>query len=84
MTRTTARCTGCPRTLDYGKMEGFSCFIHVLISLCCGCSAAEHGYEKHVALVQDKQHDVTLSRLGEVILKKGDWFKNDEMVSFRH
>ncbi|RYH05298.1 hypothetical protein EON65_45105 [archaeon] len=44
-------------------------------------SAADHGYEKHVALVQDKQHEVTLSRLGEVKLQKGDWFKNDEMVN---
>eukprot|EP01031_Cornospumella_fuschlensis_P039271 gene39271-47792_t len=41
--------------------------------------AADHGYEKHVALVQDKQHEVTLSRLGEVVLEKGDWYKNDEM-----
>lgn len=43
-------------------------------------SVASPAYDKDVALVQDKQREVQLKRLGEVVLSNGEWAANDEKV----
>eukprot|EP01039_Chlorochromonas_danica_P000231 gene228-249_t len=44
---------------------------------------ASPAYDKDVALVQDKQREVQLKRLGEVMLSNGEWMANDEKSSPR-
>ncbi len=44
-------------------------------------SIANAVYDKGDALVQDKQTDVKLDRVGEAVLIDGKWKANDEMVT---
>ena len=38
-------------------------------------------YNKEAALVQDKQTELKLQRVGEAVLRNGSWSMNDEKVS---
>lgn len=81
MMRIGVKCSGCLLKQDSGK---FPSSVHALRCLLTNAvSVAAASYDKGKALVQDKQTNIKLQKMGEMVLRDGVWQANNEKLASR-